>query len=150
MSPVQLPQIAGTVDDERLHYRYVPVPELRTVWPALQYGLEVVRKKNGEPWIAEDVYAALLHGRASLYVFEDIDGELEGFGIFEVMYFPYEFKPRLGIWIGWSKRAGQGWCGVEVARKIARVAGLESIVFSTTQEGGWLKNFKKLHTWYEV
>lgn len=150
MNPVQIPQIEGTVDDERLHYRYVPVPELRTVWPALQYGLEVVRKKNGEPWIAEDVYAALLHGRASLYVFEDIDGELEGFGIFEVMYFPYEFKPRLCIWIGWSKRPGQGWCGVEVARKIAHVAGLRSIVFSTTQKGGWLENFKQLHTWYEV
>jgi len=150
MTPVQLPPLSGTVDDERLRFRHVPVPELRSVWPALQYGLEVVRKANGEPWIAEDVYAALLYGRAALYVFENIDGELEGFGIFEVINFPFEFKPRLNIWIGWSKQPGQGWCGVEVARKIARAAGLDSIVFSTTQDSGWTKRFRKLNTWYEV
>ena len=148
--PAQLPPLQGTVDDDRLNYRYVPVPELRSVWPALQYGLEMVRKSNGEPWIAEDVYAALLHGRASLYIFEDVNGDLEGFGIFEVIHFPSEFKPRLNVWIGWSKHPAQGWIGVTLAQKIARAAGLDSIVFATTQESGWVKKFKKLHTWYEI
>lgn len=147
---VQLPPVQGTMDDDRLSYRYVTVPELRSVWPALQYGLEMVRTSNGEPWIVEDVYAALLHGRAHLYIFEDADGEIEGFGIFEVIHFPSEFKPRLNVWIGWSKHPAQGWMGVALAKEIARVAGIESIVFATTQESSWTKKFKKLHTWYEV
>lgn len=144
------PELSGTADDDRLTYRYVPVPLVRDVWPALQYGLDTVRQSNGEPWINEDVYAALLHGRAALYVFEDAEGSVEGFGIFEVLNFAYEFTPRLNIWIGWSKHPHQGHLGVELARKIARAAGIESIVFSTTQENGWVKKHRKLHTWYEV
>lgn len=146
---IQFPSLADSLDDDRLTFQHVPPQTLREVWPTLQHGLDVVRKTNGESWINEDVYAALLHGRAALYVIYDGE-EVEGFGIYEVLNFPYEFKPRLNIWIGWSRNPAQGHLGVELSRRIARVMGIDSIVFSTTQENRWVEKFKKLHTWYEV
>lgn len=144
------PALAGDLDDGAAVFRYVPVAHLRDEWPRLARGLAEVRESNGEPWISEDVYAALLHGRAALYVIEDDAGELEGFGIFEVTNFSYEFRARLNIWIGWSRRRSNGHLGVEMARKIARALGIDSIVFSTPQKNAWVEKFKPLHTWYEV
>ena len=146
---IQFPNITGTLDDDRLTFRHVPVTELRDIWPQLQYGLDMVRKSTGESWINEDVYAALLHGQAALYVIQDGD-ELEVFGIYQVLNFAFEFTPRLSIWIGWSRHPAQGHLGIEVSRKVAREMGITSIVFSTTQENRWVEKFTKLHTWYEV
>ncbi len=146
---IQFPDLTGSLDDDRLSFRHVPVQNLRDVWPTLQHGLQVVKQTNGESWIPEDVYAVLLHGRAALYAIYDGE-ELEGFGIYEVLNFAYEFKPRLNIWIGWSRNPAQGHLGVELSRRIARAMGIDSIVFSTTQENRWVDKFKKLHTWYEV
>ena len=146
-----LPLLEGTLDDDRVRYRGVPVAQLRGVWPLLQYGLSVVRDTNKEPWINEDVYASLLHGRSVLYLFEDAaTDELLGFAVFESIFFPYEFRPRLNMWIGWAREKGLGYLGYELARRIARVAGIDSVVFCTPQENGWVKRHRKLFTWYEV
>jgi hypothetical protein len=143
------PTLSGTVDDDRLTFRHVPVANLRDEWPRLRLGLDVVKSTNGEPWIAEDVYAALLHQQAGLYVFEDGE-ELVGFGIVQVMNFPYEFQPRLNIWIGWFKHPQHGHLGIEVAQKVAKALGIASVVFATPQQNRWVEKFTRLHTWYEV
>ncbi len=148
---IQYPDISGVLDDDRLAYRYVPVSQLHDEWPRLRHGLEVIKESNGEPWLPEDIYAALLYGRAALYIGEDSETkELEGFAIVEVMNFPYDFKQRLNLWIGYSVHPKQGHLGAEVVKRVARAMGIDSIVFSTTQESPWTANYKKLHTWYEV
>lgn len=150
MTHHQLPKIAGRTADGALTYRHVAVHELRQLWPELQYGLELVRSTNGEPWIVEDVYSELLHGRADLYVFETDEGDLQGLAIFQVLYFPFEFKPRLNVWIGWSKSPRQGRYGEEVAHLLKRAAGFDSVVFATSQENAWVNKHHKLFTWYEI
>lgn len=147
---VDIPSINGALPDLDVLFRAVPVYELRAIWPSLQEGLEQVRASNGEPWIAEDVYSSLLYSKSKLYVIENYDEELLGFVIFEPLYFPYDFEQRLNIWIGWSKHKGHGHIGVEVAKRVAKAAGIRSVVFCTPQENGWVQKFRKLHTWYEV
>jgi hypothetical protein len=147
---MNLPAISGTVDDDRLAYTYVQVQDLRSVWSELQYGLEVIRTTNHETWIAEDIYAGLLQRRLHLWVFRDQVGKLEGFGIYNVLNFDYDFVPCLNIHIGWSASPAQGWIGVELSKRIAKAAGLTRIVFSTPQDNAWVKRFKKITTYYEV
>lgn len=146
----QLPPINGTLDDDRLTYSYVQVQDLRAVWGELQYGLSQVRETNKEVWSPEDIYAGLLHRRLHLWVFRDQSGKLEGFGIYNVVNFDYDFIPCLNIHIGWSASPAQGWIGVELSKRIRDAAGLTRIVFSTPQENSWVKRFKKITTYYEV
>jgi hypothetical protein len=149
MNP-QLPNIEGTLDDDAYTFRAVPTKDLRETWPLLQYGLEEVRRSNGEVWIAEDVYASLLYGQATLYLIHDAEGILQGFGIFKVFHFDYDFEPTLLVWIGWSKYRRNGHLGRELTRKIKRAAGINRAVYSTTQENPWVLKDRKLHTWYEI
>lgn len=146
-----LPKLNGrSAVNEAVSYRYVPPYLLREAWPALQYGLNQIREQNGEAWIPEDVYSELLHQRADLYMFEDDDGTLVGFSIFQITTFPYDFTPRLLVWIGWAAKVGDGKYGYELTHELKRQAGLTSAVFSTSQETPWVAKHRKLFSFYEV
>ena len=66
----------------------------------------------------EDIYAALLMNKATLYVFHAEDGLLAGFIVCEVIVMPFDNGPSLNIWLGWSDSKGQGHYGFEVAKLV--------------------------------
>jgi hypothetical protein len=134
-----------------LTYRYVA--DVRSLWPVVKPGVESIRSGDSHAWLCEDVYAALMSGRAAMYVFNDEQGAHAGFGVYEVMPLPYEANPVLNIWLGHAEKPAYGHYGVELSRKIAGSMGIERIVFSTTQdaaESAWLKQFHLMKAYYEV
>jgi hypothetical protein len=49
-------------------YRIVQPHELRQTWGFVKHGLETILIKSSEPWIPEDVYAAIANNKASLWL----------------------------------------------------------------------------------
>jgi hypothetical protein len=109
-----------------------------------------VKESNKEPWLPEDVYTAVVTGRAAAYEFNEADGTHAGFGIFEIVQLEYDGDAVLNIWIGHSEKSGCSQYGVELARLIANAMGIAKIVFSTTQGNTWLKKFRLVRSFYEV
>jgi hypothetical protein len=77
------PTIHGHTEDKALSYGLVT--NIRRAWPAFLPGLQKVKETNGEPWLPEDVYAAVISGRAAAYEFNEPDGTHAGFGIFDLL-----------------------------------------------------------------
>lgn len=149
------PATYGELPEYNGRYELVPPKDLRDIWPMLLEGLEDVRATNGEPWIAEDVYAQLINGRAWLYLCYYLDSpEMFGFFIVEPTQFPFEYQQRLNVWIGWAKekhRGKRGRMGIESAKRIAEALNYNGVVFATSQTGPWVKGLGELITaWYEA
>ncbi len=141
-----LPTISGVTTDGTISYNHVS--NIRQIWPVILPGLVKVKETNGEPWIPEDIYAALMTGNASLYAGYR-QGAYTGFAVLQAITFPYEDSPVLNVWIGYSVEKSSGHLGAEAARHVANEAGIERVVFSSPQEG-WTAKYKKITTWYEV
>lgn len=142
------PPLKGKTSDGLLNYRFVA--DVRQMWPVILPGIIKIKETNGEPWLPEDIYANLATGAAGLYVFEDQHGVHAGFGVYEVMPMPYEANQALNICLGHAGKPAYGHYGVELSRLIAGEMGLSRIVFSTSQENAWVKNFRLLKAYYEV
>lgn len=123
-----LPKISGVTSDGTIAYNYVG--NIRQIWPVILPGLVKVKETNGEPWIPEDIYAALLNGSASLYAGYR-QGAYTGFAVLQAITFPYEDSPVLNVWIGYSVEKSSGHLGAEAARHVANEAGIERVVFSS-------------------
>jgi len=142
------PNLSGSTSDGVLTYALVQ--NIRQMWPVVLPGIQTIRECNSEPWLPEDVYAALVTGQAAMYAFNTIEGQHAGFGVYQVMPLPYEANPVLNIWLGHSETPKQAAYGVELSKLIAGAMGLERIVFSTPQQASWTKNFRLLTAYYEV
>lgn len=147
---MSLPAVSGKSSDGKMLFNYVPTHLVRQAWPTIVAGVSKVRESNNESWLAEDIYAALVSNKASLYLINDENGGFAGFGILEVMAFPFEVNPCLNIWIGYFSEKGNGHYGIEYAKLVAGHAGLDRVVFSSPQENSWTKNFRRITSWYEV
>lgn len=103
---------------------FVPPEEIDSHWPSILPGIEIVRKRTQEPWLAEDVHRALVGGNASLFRGED------GFLIVQRIPEAFSCRPFLNVWIAWFKPNK----GKEMQQEI--VAFLDKLVVAT-----------KSHTW---
>lgn len=142
------PDLQGHTADNVLSYRLVK--NLRSAWADLLPGILKVKETNGEPWLPEDVYVAVMCGGAAAYEFNEADGAHAGLAIFDLMQLDYGTELALNIWIGHSEKPGRSQYGVELARLIASSMGIKHIVFSTTQRNAWLKKFRLVKAFYEV
>ena len=124
-----LPQISGTSSDGVISWGYEP--DVRGMFATIRPGVEKIIASNGEPFVPEDVYMALISGAASLYVGYRGD-EYTGFAVLRAIKFDFESKPVLNIWLGYSVEKASGYLGLEVARTVAKAAGIERIVFSSS------------------
>lgn len=118
------------------------------MFATIRPGIEKIIASNGEPFVPEDVYMALISGAASLYVGYRND-EYTGFAVLRAMQFDFETKPVMNIWLGYSVEKASGYLGLEVARTVAKAAGIERIVFSSSQ-ARFASQYKLITSWYEV
>lgn len=101
------------------------------MFSTIRHGIEKIITSNGEPFVPEDVYMALISGAADLYVGYR-DDEYTGFAVLRPLQFDFERVPALNIWLGYSVEKASGYLGLEVARTVAKAAGIERIVFASS------------------
>jgi hypothetical protein len=111
-------------------------------------GIEKIISSNGEPYVPEDVYMALISGSADLYVGYRGD-EYTGFAVLRPIQFDFEPMPVLNIWLGYSVEKKSGHLGIEIAHVVKEAAGLSRVVFASSQRG-WTDKHKLITAWYEV
>lgn len=142
-----LPSISGVTSDGVIEYSHAP--NIRQIFPIIRPGIEKIISTNREPYVPEDVYAALVCGGASLYVGYR-EGAYAGFAVLRQMAFDFDTSPVLNIWLGYSVDRAQGAFGIEVAKAVAAAAGIERVVFSSPQKGWASAHADEITTWYEV
>jgi hypothetical protein len=117
--------------DGLVRFQAIPTHLIRQQWPVILPGLSQIKQQNGEDWLPEDVYASLVSGKSTLYLFTKATGEFCGFAVLEIIMMPYATNPWLNIWIGYATERDYGHYGVEVAKQVQAQAGLEKTVFSS-------------------
>lgn len=113
-----LPQLSGISQDGKVRFQAVQPALVRQQWPVILPGLRQIKEQNGEEWLTEDVYASLVTGKSSLYLFNKATGEFAGFAVLEAIMMPYASSPWLNIWIGYASERDYGHYGVEVAKQV--------------------------------
>lgn len=141
-----LPQIQGVSSDGAISWGHET--DIRGTFATIRPGIEKIIASNGEPFVPEDVYMALISGAASLYMCYRGD-EYTGFAVFRAMQFDFEPKPVLNIWLGYSVEKASGYLGREMAKSVAKAAGIERVVYASSQKG-WTETDKLITSWYEV
>jgi hypothetical protein len=141
-----LPRISGTSSDGVITWGHES--DVRGIFSTIRPGIDKIIESNGEPFVPEDIYIALITGAADLYVGYRGD-EYTGFAVLKPIQFDFESKPVLNIWLGYSVEKASGYLGLEVARTVAKAAGMERIVFSSSQPR-FASQYKLITSWYEV
>ena len=119
---------------------------LRSVWPIVRHGLDVVVQKNRVDWIPEDVYHALKSGTAALH--------FSGEGSFLVTCLnvnDYTDNRELHIWIAYSADESRNVIdeGLELLKAMAKNAGATRITFDSPRKG-WERRYTMITATYEV
>ncbi len=107
-------------------FNFIAPQDLHTVWGTVKVGLEVVKRRTGEQWIPEDVYASLKAGSSQLFMVDD------GFAILQQTRNEWTNEPCLHIWIAFHMKHED--ISEEVhsnLRKIAHNIGAKSITFTS-------------------
>ena len=126
--------------------RHVPPQDLHAYWPFIKPGLEEVRSRSVDGWIAEDVYSAVRTGSSTLHV-AFVDSSYAGFCVLTVMQ-------------GYSSKALHIWCaygvkGMNVVDRfekdlirIALNAGCRKLTLLSNRKG-WGRRYKAVQTVFE-
>ena len=112
---------------------YVPPQQLRSAWLAIRPAVEQIRVECAEPWLAEDVYAALKSGAAQLWARQGFDGWV----VLQQSPFPYSDEVALLVWLAWSS-PGTGEVvaqNTQQLREMARQAGIRTLAFESPRLG---------------
>lgn len=113
--------------------------DARAVWDEIRPGLEAVKAKSHAPWRPEDVYAALLAGRAFLYLGEP------GFVIVEPKEDPFTGEGELLVWIAYSREVGAVERFQEAVDDLARTHGFTKLTLWSDRPG-----WEKTPGWQQV
>jgi hypothetical protein len=113
---------------------------LHTHWPQIKEGIiEIKSRCPQEPWLIEDVYAALRAGWAQLHIAET------GFIVTQDLTEDYTFRPLLHVWLAYSKGGehdlAEGY--------LKTVASGRPIRFHSPRVG-WSRIAKVIRTEYEL
>ena len=110
-----------------MNLHFVPAPEIKTYWQFVRMGLDRILQKSPEPWIAEDVYAAIVSNQASLWLF--VTDKPIGFTV---------VKPEgddMLIWCVYGIEGGHLAEGMELIENIAKAGDAKRITFGTYRQG---------------
>jgi len=114
--------------------RQVHPDELHAVWPLIKDGLEKVKARCHEVWIAEDVYASIKTGASTLHLKDD------GFLVLTPTRQAHTGKPVLHVWIAYSAGSNQEE-GETYLDRIAKQYGFQLITMKSPRRGwerrGW-------------
>lgn len=140
--------MSGSTSDGVLTYAYVD--DIRQIWPVVRPGIEQIIATNHEPFIAEDVFHAIMLGHAAMYVSYRKTGEYAGFSVLAPHQFPFVREPVLNLWLGYATEPSIGHYGMEISKQVQVASGFSRMVFCTPQKGWPDRYGTALHTWYEA
>ena len=103
----------------------IPQSDLRRVWPQVRDRMQAIADRDGEPWIAEDVYQEIIVGNAYLWATDD----LGGFVVLVIRAAPY--TRDLHIWIGCENTEANAAAYWPQLLAIASEAGCNRIMFES-------------------
>jgi hypothetical protein len=109
---------------------YVPPQRLRGAWLTIRPAVEQIRTTCSEPWLTEDVYAALAFGAAQLWARPEFDG-------WAIVKTQVIVEPVLLVWLAWSRPGTSDVVAenTEQLREIARQAGIGTLAFESPRIG---------------
>jgi hypothetical protein len=131
---------------------YVPPQELRAAWKQIKPAVQDIWAACGEPWLVEDVYAALVTGAAQLW--RRPDGS--GWVVLKITQEPYSGEPMLLVWLAWSAPGTEEVVAANAGqvREIARAAGVKRLVFESPRRGwerrGPALGWRAVYTHFEM
>lgn len=103
-------------------------------WEEVKNGLEQVRQYSHEAWIAEDVYAEIKNGTATLHL------EKDGGGFVVLQRQQHYDGPALHIWCAYSKSLKPLETYIKELEVMARNMGAKRLTLSSKRN--WQKYFK--------
>lgn len=108
--------------------------ELHVYWPLVRPGLERVKAKTKAPWIAEDLYAAVAAGKATMHV-GFVDQRYAGVLVLTMNTEPFSNEKSLLIWACFICHPEALRYGLEDVRRIAARYGLGKLRFGSPRRG---------------
>lgn len=119
--------------------------DLRQLWPLIVEQIRDVKAQCNELWLVEDVWAALLAQRATLYVGVKDEARV-GFLISEVQWDAFATRPVLNIWIavGPTLFAEHGAEVIDFMKATAREQGAIKVRMSSPRKGWGRAGMDKL------
>ncbi len=103
---------------------------LRSVWLAVRERVQAIAERGDYPWIADDVFHAIVTGQAWLWTTADPDG---GFVVLEISSTP--FQRDLHVWIADNQGEGSAAGFIPQLREIARSCGCQRVTWSSVRSG---------------
>lgn len=116
--------------------------DLHAVWNIVRPGIERVRIKAKAPWIAEDVYTAVVTGRATMHV-GYLDQQYAGVLVLAVNVDSFSKEKSLLVWALYTEHSLALSYGLEDVYDIARRQGIYKIVFHSPRPG-WERRMKSI------
>jgi hypothetical protein len=109
------------------------------VWAFVRQGLEKVRAKGHDEWIAEDIYCDCFNQRSMLWIVSDDNGDDYGFMVLQPM------GKALHIWAAWldSTNPDDIAKGFNEVKEIAKQGGCKKVTFTSVRRG-WTRLAQKL------
>jgi len=120
-----------------MEYKYIPVDELRNWWSLIRPGLDKVKSKSPENWIAEDVYTDCFNQKSMLWVLHE-NNKFVGFFILEPQ------GSTMHVWVAWTLENNQQTVenGLKYIKEMARQGGIKYLSFSSHRKG-WDRRSKQ-------
>lgn len=109
---------------------------LRQLWPSIVGQIAKLKERCSEQWLVEDVWAALISQRATLYV-GFLGDERVGFLISEPVWDAFATRPVLNIWIavGHALFASEGPFVMQFMRQVASEVGASKVRMVSPRKG---------------
>lgn len=132
-----------------IEFVHVTPATLRQHWPRILGSLCVVRAKNDNDWIAEDVYHSIKSGESACHL--AYDGEhYAGLLVTKLSIAEYSGTRSLFVWIAHNEGAPDVMdAGLPLLREMATRANAQRITFGSPRKG-WAKRYPLITAMYEV
>lgn len=122
--------------------------DLHAYWPVILPGIQKIKAKCDEPWIAEDVYTALRMGGSTLLYYTEA-GEYIGFQVVSVGRTAYSNKPLLNVWCGYCENASAYEFGEQKLSELAKSLGISTIRMESPRRGWEARGWEPVKMIYE-
>jgi hypothetical protein len=122
-----------------MNARYIYPNQIREFWDFVKQGLEKVRAKGHNDWIAEDIYCDCFTQKAMLWIVSNDNNDDYGFMVLQPN------GKTLHVWAAWldSINPNDFIDGFNHIKEIARQGGCKKVTFTSVRKG-WERHAKKL------